>query len=161
MIGPALYPLGTRPLGRGPLGATAPPAPVVPFVVDLVAYLAAALPGLALYPAVLPQRGAPAVCATFQLIHSARPLRLAGASGVVADRYQFDCWGWDALAVATAAEGLRGALQGFRGLMGSARVRSCNLGPELTGWEPPIPGSAEGRHRHTLEFTVTRLERRG
>ena len=141
-----------------PTPAPTPPVVVNPFAVDLYAYLAQALPAIAVYPSRLAEKGVVFPAMTFNLITVGRFGRLKGSSGVAIDRYQFDVWSPDMLDAALAAEQLRHALQGYQGVMGTTSVAQSLLVSTMTGFEPPIDSSDVGLFRVMQEFSITRAE---
>jgi len=78
--------------------------------------------GTRIYPVRMPQNVVyPAI--TYQIIGSTRFLTLSGPVSLVEGRYQIDIWSNGYGETKNIAKGIRDALQGFKGLMGTTKVQ--------------------------------------
>jgi hypothetical protein len=135
-----------------------PVTPARPFLVELVAFLDASLPGLAIYPGHLPRKGVSFPALVYNRVSGDRWIRLSGPSGVAEVTVQFDCYSPDDFAALAADDRLRRALQPLAGLMGTVRVLEANLHDQASEYEPAAEGSDLGTYRHRSEFLFFYLQ---
>jgi hypothetical protein len=129
-----------------------------PFDQELQTYLAARL-GTPVYPDdhVAQVLALPAF--TYTLVGEDPYYTLRAAAGLTAKVYQFDSWATSKLAAARMELALRGALHGFRGMMGGTYVSGCRLRNCLDmPYEPNVDGSDGGTYRRVAEYRIAYRE---
>lgn len=106
--------------------------------------------GTRLYSRAAPQ-GVTAPYVVMLRVSSPGQHNLTGPAAILSPRYQFSCYGTThAEAVGIASE-LRGALDGFRGALGSARVRWAGIEDERDLYEDRSDGEQIGLFRTDLD----------
>lgn len=110
--------------------------------------------GQRIYPRVAPQ-GAIAPYCVMTRISSPGHHHLTGPANFANPRIQFSVRASTPDVAASGAGALRGALDGFRGEMGSERVLWVALADERDTFEHRGDGSQDGLHRTDLDFVVT------
>lgn len=79
---------------------------------------------------------------------------MKGASGMVMERFTFDCYGKSSPVAETISEAMRNALDGFQGLMGSTDVRSFILENQVDAIDGDDDGSQQVAFVISMSFDI-------
>lgn len=83
---------------------------------------------------------------------------LSGEAGIATPRYQFSCYGKEHGQSRAVAAAIRGCLSGFRGPMGSTRVRWVSIEDVRDLYEDRADGEQIGLFRTDLDLVFAHLE---
>lgn len=111
-----------------------------------------ALVGSRIYPLILPQNPAyPAL--TYQRVSGPREQSHDGPSGLARPRFQVSCWHPDFDQAKAAAEQVRLALAGYRGIVGGLEIEGIQVENELDLYDPDAKV-----YRVILDFVIWHQE---
>ena len=95
---------------------------------------------------------------TFQRVSSNHVRHLRGGSGLVASRWQIDCWARYAADVDRMSDAVRRSMDNLSGDFGDAdnliNIQACFLEDDAEDFVPPIDGSQVGRARVRMDFML-------
>ncbi len=95
---------------------------------------------------------------TFTVIAESHVHHMEGASGLVNPSIQIDVWATKVSDRAITSEAIRGAMDGFRGVMDDIEIRNCFLIDKTNFIESPQQGEGKPVYRASIDFSIWHVE---